>query len=81
MERTPGHSAARIHSPFGIGREPVHVAMRAGFEEFAKIVCGVRDRVRTGDGDAVEAERFGLARQRGFQFSAGEFAVQKSRST
>ena len=55
--------------------------MGAGLEEFAEMICCLRDRVGLGDADAIEAERFGLARQRGFQFGAGRFFVQKSRST
>ncbi len=78
-----GPQHARIHPPFGLRGEPVHVAMRAGIEEFAKIFAGSADRVGIGDADAVEAERLRLALERGLQIGGGEFSalVQKSRST
>ena len=46
IERTPGHSTRGSIAPLGLRREPVHVAMRAGIEEFAEIFAGVADRVR-----------------------------------
>ena len=78
-----GPQHARIHPPLGLRREPVHVAMRAGIEEFAKIFAGIADRVGIGHTDAVEAERLRLAHERGLQIGGGEFdgLVQKSRST
>ena len=74
---------AWIHPPFGLRRKPVHVAMRAGIEEFAKIFAGIADRIGTGHADTIEAERLRFALERGLQIGAGEFGglVQKSRST
>ena len=78
-----GPQHARIHPPFGLRREPVHVAMRAGIEEFAEIFAGVADRAGIGHAEAIEAERLRFARERGLQIGGGEFGglVQKSRST
>ncbi len=78
-----GPQHARVHPPFGLRREPVHVAMRAGIEEFAEIFAGIADRVGIGHADAVEAERGRFARERRLQIGTGEVGalVQKSRST
>jgi hypothetical protein len=51
--------------------------MRADREELAEMPCRVRNRIRRGDADAVEAERAGLHSERVLQI----VAVQKSRST
>ena len=56
---------ARVHAPLGISREPVHVAMAAGIEEFAEMRAGLAEHAGIGDADAVEAERSRLARERG----------------
>ena len=53
---------ARIGAALRICRQPVHVAMRAGIEEFAEMPAGIRNRIRTGHADAVEAERGCLSR-------------------
>ena len=58
-----GPQPARIGAALGTVREPVHVAMRAGVEEIAEMLRGVRDRVGIGDADAIEAERAGFARE------------------
>jgi hypothetical protein len=57
--------------------------MGAGFEEFAEMLAGYRDRTRIGHADEIEAERAGFVRERGFEIGAGEFDgfIQKSRST
>ena len=57
--------------------------MGAGFEELAKMFSGLRDRLRIGYADAIEAERAGFVRERGLEVDAAEFdgLVQKSRST
>jgi hypothetical protein len=57
--------------------------MRAGFKELAKILSGRRDRVGTGDADAIESEGARFAHQRSFQIRRWELGglVQKSRST
>ena len=55
---------ARIGAALGVSREPVHVAMRAGFEEIAKMFSGIREHIRTGHADAVEPERARFAIER-----------------
>jgi len=37
-------------------REPVHVAMAAGFEEVTEMRAGLAEHTGIGDADAVEAE-------------------------
>ena len=56
--------------------------MGAGFEEFAEMLAGMRDRIRIGDADAIEAERAGFVLERGPEIGGRERgSVQKSRST
>ena len=57
--------------------------MGAGFEEFAEMFSGLRDRLRIGHADAIEAERAGFVRERALRPSAPERLrlIQKSRST
>ena len=78
-----GPQHARVHPPLGLRREPVHVAMRAGIEEFAEIFAGIADRAGIGHADAIETERLRFALERGLQVISGEsdVLVQKSRST
>src|SRR5713226_8102217 len=52
-----GPQHPRVSAAFRVSGEPVHVAMRAGLEEAAKIFCGIRNRSRIGDADAIETER------------------------
>jgi len=47
--------------------------MRAGIEEGAEMPGGIRDRIRTRNADAIEAERARFGRERGFQVGRGEF--------
>ena len=68
---------AWIGAALRILRQPVHVAMGAGFEKFAEMPCSLGNRIRRGDADAVEAERACLRRERTLQL----VARQKSRST
>ena len=72
-----GPQPARIGAALRIACQPVHVAMRAGIEEIAKVFRGQRNRIRRGDADAVEAERARFSRQRRLHVGSG----QKSRST
>jgi hypothetical protein len=51
--------------------------MGALCKEFAEMSCGLLDRVRCGDADAVEAKRARFLCERSFQV----VARQKSRST
>jgi hypothetical protein len=57
--------------------------MRAGIEEGAEMFACIRDRIRSGDANAIESERAGFARERGPQIGGRELGVcvQKSRST
>jgi hypothetical protein len=57
--------------------------MRAGLEEAAKIFCGIRNRSRIGDADAIETERERLVGELLFQSGGRKLdcLVQKSRST
>jgi hypothetical protein len=57
--------------------------MRAGVEEAAEMLRGIRDRTRIGDADAIETERARLMDKRGLQIGGRklEGCVQKSRST
>jgi hypothetical protein len=66
-----------------MSREPVHVAMRAGVEEAAEMLRGIRDRARIADTDAIESERARFMDKRGLQIGGRklEGRVQKSRST
>jgi hypothetical protein len=52
-----GPQHPRVGAAFRTCGEPVHVAMRAGLEEAAKIFCGIRNRSRIGDAAAIETER------------------------
>jgi hypothetical protein len=52
---------------FRLAGQPVHVAMAACFEKFAKVFCGLAGRIRPRHADAVEAELARLPRQRRFQ--------------
>lgn len=74
---------ARIGAALRVGREPVHVAMRARFDEGVKMTTRVADAVGRGYTEPIEAERAGFGRERQLQLSAGQTArrLQKSRST
>jgi hypothetical protein len=78
-----GPQHARIGPAFGLGRQPIHVAMGAGFEELAKILSGRRDCRWIGYADAIESEAARFALQRSFQIRRRELGglAQKSRST
>jgi hypothetical protein len=66
----------------GLRGEPVHVAMGASVEELEKMLAGMRDCIRIGDADAIEAERAGFVLERGPEIGGRERgSVQKSRST
>ena len=41
-----GPQHPRIGAALRMRREPVHLAMRAGVEEFVEMFCGIRDRIR-----------------------------------
>ena len=57
--------------------------MRAGVEEGVEMFRRVRDRIRSGNADAIETERTGFVGKRSFQIDRRELVsyVQKSRST
>jgi hypothetical protein len=57
--------------------------MRAGIEEFAEMPTGIRNRIRAGDADAVEAEPARLASELLPEIGGSKLRgrVQKSRST
>ncbi len=72
-----------IGTAFRMRGEPIHIAMRAGVEESAKMFRRVRDRIRSGNADAIETERARLVGQRGLQIYGRKLdrRLQKSRST
>ena len=78
-----GPEHARIGAAFRICGEPIHVAMRAGVEEGVEMFRRVRDRIRSGNADAIETERTRFVGERSFQIGRGDLVgyVQKSRST
>ncbi len=78
-----GPQHPRVSAAFRTCGEPVHVAMRAGLKEAAKIFCGIRNRRRIGDADAIETERERLVGELLFQSGGRKLdcLVQKSRST
>ena len=78
-----GPQRARIGAALRMRGEPVHVAMRAGREEIAKVPAGISEHAGSGDADAIESQRAGFACERGFQVGGSERCVraQKSRST
>jgi len=78
-----GPKHARIGAAFRVGREPIHVAMCAGLEEFTETFCCFLGRIRLAHADAVETERAGLAGEPILEIGRREFRglVQKSRST
>ena len=57
--------------------------MRAGIEEFAEMPTGIRNRIRAGDADAVEAEPARLTSEFFPEIGGSKLGgrVQKSRST
>jgi hypothetical protein len=57
--------------------------MRAGLKEVAKVTAGISEHAGSGNADAIESQRAGLACERGFQIRGRERSVraQKSRST
>jgi hypothetical protein len=72
----------RVGAALGLRGEPVHGAMGARIEELTEMLAGMRDCIRTGDADAVEAERTGFVLERGPEIGGRERdSVQKSRST
>jgi hypothetical protein len=58
-------------------------AGRSGLKEVAKVPAGIGEHAGSGDADAIESQRAGLACERGFQIGGRERGVraQKSRST
>jgi hypothetical protein len=45
--------------------------MRTGIKEVAKMAARLREYIRIGNANAIETQRLGLVRERGFQIGIG----------